>query len=156
MGAAAHRSGGQLGFVLTATAAAAALYGVVVLFALGPPSPLALGEANVRPPQVVHIRVQDRAVTRPVPRRPQASAGRAQQLEAHAAVPATAPRVGRHRGVLAAPRRKGHTSAVSTPNSSPVATPASAPAEATAASTILSLPGVQLPETPPLPVALLP
>ena len=75
MGAAARRSGLQPGFVLSAIAAAAALYGAVVLFGLGPTSPVALGEVSMRPQPVVYVqvRVHDNAVPRPAQRRPQAS-----------------------------------------------------------------------------------
>jgi hypothetical protein len=81
VGAAAHRTDGQLRVILSAIAAAAALYGAVVCFGLGPTSPVALGEVSVRPHPVVHVhmRVRDNAVPRPVQRLPQVSPGRAQR-----------------------------------------------------------------------------
>jgi hypothetical protein len=80
VGAAVHRTGDRLRVILSATAAAAALYGAVVLFGLGPTSPVALGEVSVRPQPVVYVRVRvhEHAVPGPAQRRPQASPGRAQ------------------------------------------------------------------------------
>jgi len=92
VGAAAHRTDGQLRLILSAIAAAAALYGAVVCFGLGPTSPVALGEVSVRPHPVVHVqmRVRDNAVPRPVQRLPQVSPGRAQRriTPARASAPA--------------------------------------------------------------------
>ena len=81
VGAAAHRTDGQLRLILSAIAAAAALYGAVVCFGLGPTSPVALGEVSVRPHPVVRVQVhvRDNAVPRPVKRLPQVSPGRAQR-----------------------------------------------------------------------------
>jgi hypothetical protein len=83
----------SLGFVLSSTAAAAALYGAVVLFGLGPTSPVALGEVSVRPQPVVYVRVRvhEHAVPRPAARRPQASPGRAQHHRPAAHVQTTRP-----------------------------------------------------------------
>ncbi|HMI28110.1 MAG TPA: hypothetical protein VK490_00295 [Gaiellaceae bacterium] len=79
MGAAAHTSSGQLRLVLSSTAAAAALYGAVVLIGLGPSSPLALDQESARPQLVVHVRVPDQAAPDPAARGPQPSPRRAQQ-----------------------------------------------------------------------------
>src|SRR3954466_6873397 len=81
VGAAAHRTDGQPRLILSAIAAAAALYGAVVCFGLGPASPVALGEVSVRPHPVVRVQVhvRDNAVPRPVQRLPQVSPGRAQR-----------------------------------------------------------------------------
>jgi len=72
-------SSGQLRLVLSSAAAAAALYGAVVLFGLGPSSPLALDLESARPQPAVHVRVHDLAAPDPAARGPQPSPGRAQQ-----------------------------------------------------------------------------
>jgi hypothetical protein len=81
VGAAALRFGLQPRFVLSAIAAAAAVYGAVVLFAFGSTSPVALDEVRFRPQPVVivHMRVHDDAVPRPAQRLPQVSPGRARR-----------------------------------------------------------------------------
>jgi len=81
VGAAARISGLQPGVVLSAIAAAAALYAAVVLFAFGSTSPVALDEVRLRPQPVVivHMRVHDDVVPRPAPRLPQVSPGRARR-----------------------------------------------------------------------------
>jgi hypothetical protein len=68
-----------VGLVLSATAAAAALYGAVVLIGVGPSSPLALNRTSARPQLAVHLRVHDPAASRPAVREPQPSPGRAQR-----------------------------------------------------------------------------
>jgi hypothetical protein len=67
-----------LRFVLSSIAAAAALYGAVVLLGLGPTSPWALDREQARPPQVVPLSVHDHVAPRPVRRGPQPSPGPAQ------------------------------------------------------------------------------
>lgn len=74
MGAAAHRSGGQVGFVLSAATAAVGLYGTVVAFGLGPTFPLALGPESDGRPSIVRV-AHDSAVSGPVKRGPQPSTG---------------------------------------------------------------------------------
>jgi hypothetical protein len=72
---AALRSSGKVRLGLSATAAAASLYGAVVLFGLGPASPLALGSQGDRDVPVVRVPPHDLPVSGPVQRQPQASPG---------------------------------------------------------------------------------
>src|SRR3989442_10867239 len=62
-------------FGLSAAAAAAVLYGAVVLFGLGPAFPVALGGSHDRSPSVVRVHAHDSAVSGPARRGPQPSAG---------------------------------------------------------------------------------
>jgi hypothetical protein len=151
-----------VGLVLTATAAAAVLYGTVVLFALGPSSPTALGEVNVGRPQVVRVQMhlQDhRAATRPVPRLPQASPGRAQHVATHPRSPVAQLRVSRPRAVKATPRPAAQiqplrSAAKPESQTPPAASPVMPPEVETPPIALPSLPELELPETPPLPVSL--
>jgi hypothetical protein len=61
--------------VLSASTAAAALYGVVVLLGPGPVSPAGLGGVSVRQHAPVHLFVHDRSAQGPVQREPQPSTG---------------------------------------------------------------------------------
>ena len=137
-----------MGFVLTATAAAAALYGAVVLFGIGPTSPVALGEVSVRPQPIVYVRVRvhEHAVPRPAQRRPQASPGRAQRhLQV---VPAQTTRPAPW--VEHAARRVQQLPPVSDPASS-MEEPAM---PAGAVSPVASVPALVLPQLPPVEVSL--
>jgi hypothetical protein len=159
VGAAAHNFGGQLRLAASATIAAAALYGAVVVFGLGPSSPSALGTIHLRPPQVVHVRahVLDRVAPSPARRRPQASAGPARHRP-HA----TRRRVARAARSVPAPLdRITARTEPPTPQlhadwySAPAATPP--PAQEAATATVPTLP-VTLPavEAPALSVSELP
>jgi len=149
VGAAAHRSGDQLRLVLSSIAAAAALYGAVVLLGLGPTSPWALDREQARPPQVVPLSVRDHVAPRPVRRGPQPSPGPA-QLPVHARA-----------RTQARPAPRMH--AVRTPqlNEHPAptqATPSAAPSYMPAATTprapeLLPIPSV---DVPPLPTVEIP
>ena len=171
VGAAAHRSGGQARFFLSATAAAAALYGAVVVFGLGPSSPTALGESNARPDQTVRVHVSGPPAPRPALRGPQPSAGPARRHpRAQAARPGatTLPGVrtsrseASPRGTQPAQTQQPHTDSAAAVAPS-TAGPASAPPPVTTpVDTVVSgLPAVDvpvappaLPPTPPLPVSL--
>jgi len=171
VGAAAHTSGGQLGFVLSATAAAAALYGAVVVFGLGPSSPTALGENNARPERAVRMSAPGPAAPRPALRGPQPSAGPARRHpRAQAARPGgtTLPGVrtsrseASPRGTQPAQTQQPHTDSAAAVAPS-TAGPASAPPPVTTpVDTVVSgLPAFDvpvappsLPPTPPLPVSL--
>jgi hypothetical protein len=79
MGPAVHESSGELRLGLTATAAAAVLYGAVVVFGLGPASPFGLGRADEPTAPVVHV-PHDRAVSGPALRLPQVLPGPERRL----------------------------------------------------------------------------
>ena len=122
MGAAAHTSGGEVRLVLSGTAVAAALYAAVVLFGLGPVSPLALGEGKARPSLAVHVRVHDRAAPSPAARGPQPSPGPARHQPGRAHLTVSRPWV-------APPAPKRQTYRRSRPASQPTAAKAPVPAQ---------------------------
>jgi hypothetical protein len=74
MGPAVHKSSGELRLGLTATAAAAVLYGAVVVFGLGPASPFGLSRSDDVAVPVVHV-PHDPAASGPALRLPQVSPG---------------------------------------------------------------------------------
>src|ERR671930_88150 len=79
VGAAAHRFGSDVRFILSATAAAAGLYTAVITFGPGPsPSP-ALGRDGDRGPAIVRV-PHDRVVPVAASMRPQASTRRVRLL----------------------------------------------------------------------------
>jgi hypothetical protein len=152
VGAAAHRSGDQLRFVLFSIAAAAALYGAVVLLGLGPTSPWALDREQARPPQVVPLSVHDHVAPRPVQRGPQPSPGPAQ-------LPARAPartqvRPAPRTHALRTPQSDEHPAPTQeTRSTAPSITP---PVTTPAGPELLSIPTVDVPtlpavEVPPTP-----
>ena len=163
MGAAAHKSGGEVGLVLSAATAAVGLYGAVVAFALGPDSPLALGPTSDNRAPVVRV-AHVPAVTGLVKRGPQPST---RPERRHVDSPA------RHAG--AQPRHEQPTPAAQqapdtdtpagesptavppTPVTAPAPAPASAPAPTPAAPAeaetelTLPLPTVAVPTLPEAP-----
>ena len=157
MGAAAHNRGGRLGFILSATAAAAALYGAVVLFGLAPGSPPAV-EASFRPhrPVYVQLRVRPHAVPRPVRRLPQASPGRARPSATRLWVPAVVEEPAAHRTPAPRPRPLAQASPAPAIVASGVAASPAWQSEATASSpatvTPLPAPVALLPEVPQIDV----
>jgi hypothetical protein len=74
MGPAVHKSSGELRLGLTAAAAAAVLYGAVVVFGLGPASPFGLSRVDEPTAPVVHV-PHDPAAPGPALRLPQVSPG---------------------------------------------------------------------------------
>jgi hypothetical protein len=165
VGAAAHRASGQLGLVLSSTAAAAALYGAVVLIGPGPSSPLVLDQERTRPQPAVHLRVHDLAAPDPAARGPQPSPGRAQQQTRVTRVPqptrtaAAAPRL---RPALVPRRKEAQASSQTDPSDvdAPLPVPVPAPAPpppvppVAVAVVVPTLPAVSLPPLllPTLPV----
>jgi hypothetical protein len=152
VGAAAHKSGDQVRFVLSSIAAAAALYGAVVLLGLGPTSPWALDREPVRPPQVVPLSVHDHVAPRPVRRGPQPSPGPAQlPVRARAR---TLARPAPHAHAVRTPQSDEHPAPTQeTPRAAPSITPA---VTTPAAPELLSIPNVDVPtlpavEVPPTP-----
>jgi len=133
-------------FCLSAAAAAAVLYGAVVLFGLGPAFPVALGRSHDRGPSVVRVQAHDPAVSGPVQRGPQPSSGPARHRTASVGK-------GRVRGV--APKQTGSARSTSRPNRPAPArhlpTPTSRPQAAQATVSALSLPEVTLPPLPEVP-----
>jgi hypothetical protein len=75
--------------VISSLAAAAALYGAVVLLSLGPPSPVVLEQGSVRPTPVVPLIVHDHVAPRPAQRGPQPSPGPAHHHRLRVARPIT-------------------------------------------------------------------
>jgi hypothetical protein len=147
MGAKADSSGGQVRLIVAATAAAAALYGTVVLLGLGPSSPFALSAENVRSPLPVHVRLHDHAVPRPAARVPQPSRLAAQQHVRVARTPPVQPSSSRsRRGTRAAvASKRAQTTAPSVTRTSP------SPADVTA--THAEPAAAQPPAAPPTPPA---
>jgi hypothetical protein len=153
VGAAAHRSGDQLRLVLSSIAAAAALYGAVVLLGLGPTSPWALDREQSRPPQVVPLSVRDHVAPRPVRRGPQPSPGPAQlpvRPQAHTPVrPALRTHPARTPQLSEQPAPTRATTPSAAPSYMPAATVPRAPE-------LLPIPSVDVPtlpemEVPPIP-----
>jgi hypothetical protein len=103
-------------FGLSATAAAAVLYGAVILFGLGPAPPSALGRNDDRSASVVRV-PHDPAVSGPVQRGPQPSTGPARQSSRRPRREPVVERVGSPRDTKAAPDRPtdGPRAPVSTP-----------------------------------------
>ena len=161
MGSAVHKSSGWMRFCLSAAAAAAVLYGAVVLFGLGPAFPVALGRSHDRGPSVVRVQAHDPAVSGPVQRGPQPSSGPARHRAARvgkgrahgvAAVSNFCPHRGTHR---AAPKQTGSARSASGPNRPAPArhtpTPLARPQTAQPTESALSLPEVTLPPLPEVP-----
>lgn len=142
MGSAVHTARGEMRLGLSATAAAAVLYGAVVLLGLGPASPAAVGSKDDLFTPVVHVQ-HDSVVSGPVQRLPQVSAGPGRHHTQHT-------------------RRVDTVSVSPRPNLLPqgsapaaIAGPASSPQQpepAPAAPRPLSLPSV----APPIPVVTVP
>jgi len=167
MGTAAQESCGEMRLSLSATAAAAALYGVVILFGVGPATPSALDlNDDLRTP-VVHV-PHGSAASGPALRLPQASPGPDRQRSRKArpvatgnltAVPAALPE--RPEGAVPAPGQP--KPAPAQPAASPASPTSSAPTQSVASLlevTIpmpevtvppVTLPPVTLPSTPELP-----
>jgi hypothetical protein len=149
-----------VGFVLTATAAAAALYGAVVLIGAGPSSPLALSRESARPQLAVHLRVHDPAASSPRARGPQPSPGLAQRRArlARVARPAHTARRRTRRSALVSTRAVTqaasppiHPASAAAP--APVSAPALPEVAVTPAVVVPALPVVSLPPLPALPVS---
>jgi hypothetical protein len=155
VGAAAHRSSGEVRLVLTSAAAAAALYGAVVLFGLGPSSPLALDLESARPQPAVHVRVHDLAAPDPVAREPQPLPGGAQQPARIKRLPqpthSVRPVLVQRTEAQASPQT--HPSGVAAlPVSVPTAAPPRPEAPVAVAVVVPTLPSMSLPPVTALPV----
>jgi hypothetical protein len=151
VGPAANTSSGETRLGLSATAAAAVLYGAVVLFGLGPTSPLALDREGDLPAPVVQV-PHDAAAPGPELRRPQASPGPAR--------PRQSSRPGRDKNAVQPAVSAKPTVAPETPDQPtaprPPATasqPHSAPAKkdtvGTSPTPTVTVPGPELPITTP-------
>jgi hypothetical protein len=156
MGTAAHNSSGELRLGLTATAAAAVLYGAVVVFGLGPASPFGLSRADEPTAPVVHM-PHDTAAPGPALRLPQVSPG----PERRPAQPASRDDVRISESAPAAPR--GPDPLVTIPNSPGAPTAPASPQKPLQteppSTTLLTTPVVldeTIPTVPLPPVELLP
>jgi hypothetical protein len=155
MGPAVHKSSGELRLGLTATAAAAVLYGAVVVFGLGPASPFGLSRAD-EPTAPVVLVPHDRAASGPAQRLPQVSPGPERRLSR------PQPQRGDVRGsdkpVAGPPQSELPTTSPSSPGSIPA--PASTPSAPTGKS--VPQPGQtellppELPSAPVVPVITVP
>lgn len=142
---------------LSATAAAAALYGAVILFGVGPATPSALDPNNDLRPPVVHV-PHDSAVSGPAQRLPQASPGperqRSSKLPPSAAGSVTAePAAGPEQpeDAVPAPGQPKPKPAPAQPAASSASPPSSAPTQSVAPLLEVTLP---IPEVPVPPVTL--
>jgi hypothetical protein len=141
MGSAAHHSGSQLRFGLSATVASAVLYAAVVLLGLGPASSSAQGREADRNTPVVRV-TRDPTVSGPGSRLPQVSPGPARRQARHR------PRVQRGRvttvtttPTAASGAAPGSPASPVTPEPNPVATSAlTSVAEASATSPTTTTP----------------
>lgn len=165
MGPAVHKSSGQMRLSLSATAAAAVLYGAVVVFGLGPASPLSLGRGDDTAVPVVHV-PHDSAVSGPVQRLPQVSPGperhraklqkQRSSTRAETNAPAQTPRPDAPatppRGPVSTPAPSGNSPNQSQPSDPTVSVLSSTPLpEPELTVPTISLPTIELP--PPLPPA---
>jgi hypothetical protein len=161
VGSAIHTARGEMRLGLSATAAAAVLYGAVVLLGLGPASPAAVGSNDDRFTPVVHVQ-HDSVVSGPVQRLPQVSAGPARHHSRRARRVVTVSASPRPNLLPQGPGPAATAGPASSPqHSEPLPTapqPLSLPSVASPAPAVI-VPAVEipaLPTPPPEPEALLP
>lgn len=152
MGPAAHTSSGHLRLPLSATAAAAVLFGAVVVFGLRPASPLALGPDRIDAAPVVRV-PHDVPASGPVQREPQPSPG-PERRRAQVKAPQTWTPVSQRPTAASPPpgRPSGPRTPGATPSTPPPATPAAKPPSAPAEDAGAALPSAP----PPLPEVFVP
>jgi len=133
-------------FGLSAAAAAAVLYGAVVLLGLGPGFPVALGRSHARGPSVVRVQAHDSVVSGPAQRGPQPSPGPAR----HRASTAARVRVRKSATKAAAsPRRVPHRRPPDAAHPAAISRPPAAPSPSQSQPVELAVPLPDLPAAPP-------